>query len=817
MRPSLVSPVHGRKRMALAESVLDNLVEVVFQIDCGGNWVFLNQAWLQLTGHIPADSLGKRFIDDVHPDDRAECCALFQSLISRRAGECRHEVRYRHRDDSYRWVEAFARCALDEDGRLAGVAGTLTDVSARKAADDQLRLAASVFTNAGEGIMITSSAGLILDVNAAFETITGYTRAEVLGRSPKLLSSGRQDAAFYADMWRNLDTHDYWQGEIYNRRKSGEAYVERLTITTIRDGAGQPANYVGIFSDITIQKIQAEHLDKIAHYDPLTGLPNRRLLADRLQQAMARSRRDGTRVAVVYVDLDGFKAVNDEHGHEIGDRLLVAIGRRMQLAVRELDTVARIGGDEFVVVIGDIRPPEDCLSLIARLLECVREPAFIEDAQVCVTGSLGVSFYPQDEDINADQLMRQADQAMYRAKDLGKNRYCVFDSAGHRSALDRNSQLEEIERAIAKREFVLHYQPIIDLRTGRLNSVEALVRWMHPERGCLGPGEFLPLIEGHPLTIPLENWILGEALDQHQRWLDAGWDIAVSVNMSGTQLHQRDFVQRLRTALATRPRVDPRRLKLEVLETSALHDIAHVSRTISQCAEFGVSFSLDDFGTGYSSLRYLKQLPARRIKIDQSFVKNMLQDPDDLAILEGVIGMAAAFKRELVAEGVESMAHAKMLIQLGCFLAQGFGIARPMPGERLVEWASGWTLPPSLRGCTALDREHALLLGALVEYRAWTAAVLRQAAAPAPDRVPDAMQDSRMEQWLTAVGAATPDCPAWLRPLLALRDALHAAGAELLASGDDAATDNRSAAAKHFSGLAADFLGMLGAGLESPR
>ena len=814
MGASHTTPAHRDKRMALAESVLDSLIEVVFQIDESGNWVFLNQAWHEMTGIAPADALGRHFIDYVHPDDRAACLDLFHPLIAGTAGECRHDLRYLHRDGGFRWIEAFARPALDEDGRLAGVAGTLTDVSKRKAADDKLRLAANVFMNAGEGIMITSSAGLIVDVNSAFEAITGYTRQEVLGRNPKLLSSGRQDAAFYADMWQSLQAHDYWQGEIWNRRKPGEVYVERLTITTIRDGAGQPSNYVGIFSDITIQKIQAQYLDQIAHYDPLTGLPNRRLLADRLEQAMARSRREGTRVAVVYVDLDGFKAVNDKHGHEFGDRLLVAVGRRMQQVVREFDTVCRLGGDEFVVVIGDVQQSEECLPLIARLLAAVAEPVCIDSARLCVTGSLGVSFYPQDEEIDADQLMRQADQAMYRAKDLGKNRYCVFDSAEHRSTLDRNGLLEEIERAIGKREFVLHYQPIVDLRTGGLNSVEALIRWMHPQRGCLAPGEFLPMIEGHPLTLPLEDWILNEALDQHERWLDAGWDVAVSVNMSGTQLHQRDFVERLRATLAGRPRIDPRRLRLEVLETSALHDIAHVSKTISQCAAFGVSFSLDDFGTGYSSLRYLKQLPAKRIKIDQSFVKNMLEDPDDLAILEGVIGMAAAFKREVVAEGVESMDHARMLIQLGCDMAQGFGIARPMAGDRIVEWASAWTLPPSLRGCTALDREHALLLGAVVEYRAWTSTVLKQAAAPLAQRSRVAMQELRLEQWLAAMHADAPDCPATVRLIGKLRDSLHATGDALLASGDNAGTDCPSAAADHFASLAADFLGVLEAVLQ---
>lgn len=430
--------------MALAESVLDSLKEVVFQTDTLGTWVFLNPAWEGLTGFAPAGSLGKCFIDYVHPDDRKQCLALFRALIAGTGSECHHEMRCLHRDGSIRWVEAFTRTALGKDGRVTGIAGTLTDVSRRRAADEKLRLAANVFTNAGEGIMITSGEGLILDVNAAFERITGYTRDEVQGRNPKLLGSGRQDAAFYADMWRSLDAHDYWQGEVCNRRKTGEFYVERLTITTIRDAAGKPSNYIGILSDITSQKIEAQHLEQIAHYDPLTGLPNRRLLADRLQQAMARSRREGTRVAVAYVDLDGFKAVNDKHGHEAGDHLLVAVSARMRQAVRDFDTVCRLGGDEFVVVIGDLQESEESMPAIARLLASVSEPLVIGNTRISVTGSLGVAFYPQDQDIGADQLLRQADQAMYHAKELGKNRYCVFDSAGHRTAMDRNGLLDEI-------------------------------------------------------------------------------------------------------------------------------------------------------------------------------------------------------------------------------------------------------------------------------------------------------------------------------------------------------------------------------------
>lgn len=313
---------------------------------------------------------------------------------------------------------------------------------------------------------------------------------------------------------------------------------------------------------------------------------------------------------------------------------------------------------------------------------------------------------------------------MYKAKMAGKDRFCLFDSLDYRNAVDRIEELETIRRAMANQEFALHYQPIIELRSGALNSVEALVRWNHPARGCLSPAEFLPALEGHPLMLALENWILEEAAHQHERWLDAGLDVAVSVNLSAAQLHRKDFVSFLQALLAKHPRIKPRRLKLEVLETSALNDLDHVSNLMAACGDLGVSFSLDDFGTGYSSLRYLKQLPAKRIKIDQGFVRDMLEDPDDLSILEGVIGMAAAFKREVIAEGVETIQHAHMLIQLGCTMAQGYGIARPMPAEALIPWAAEWRLPQELTNCRTLERDDTLLLKALVENRAWYAKLL---------------------------------------------------------------------------------------------
>ena len=746
--PTQLSLPNAGARARLAESVLDNLKEVVFQTDAAGCWTFLNPAWEELTGHKVQDSLGKPFLKYLWPEDRKLNQQRFMPLIRREAEYCRHEIRYLHRDRSFRWVEVFARLTLGQDGALIGISGTLSDVTERKRNEEKLRFAASVFLHAGEGIMITAADATIIDVNGAFEKITGYTRAEACGRNPSMLSSGRQGSDFYDAMWERLHSDNFWQGEVWNRRKSGELYVERLTITGIRNARGKALNYVGIFSDITKQTLQAQHLDRIAHYDPLTGLPNRRLLADRLQHAMAQSRRRGSRLVVAYLDLDGFKAINDELGHEFGDQLLVALGARMTHATRECDTVCRLGGDEFVVVLDDLQDASDFIPMVVRLLEAVAAPVVVERKVLRVTGSIGVAIYPQAVEIDADQLMRQADQAMYRAKTLGKNRYTVFGDDMPALGAQINGPLAEIARAISNSEFVLHYQPIVNMQSGEINSVEALIRWQHPERGLLPPAEFLPLVEGHPIAASLDNWVMDEALRQHQAWLADGLDIAISVNVSSTKLQERDFVERLRAKLQAHPRVAASRLKLEVLETSALNDIGHVSQTITECAALGVPFALDDFGTGYSSLLYLKQLPARRIKIDQSFVRDMLVDSDDLAILEGVLGMAAAFKREVIAEGVESMEHARMLVQMGCLMGQGYGIARPMPPEQLVAWAAGWRLPEGLAGCRVLDRNSAQLLVAGVEHQAWIRALLGYAhdgVQPLPSFLEE---QCRLDMWL---------------------------------------------------------------------
>ncbi len=582
----------------------------------------------------------------------------------------------------------------------------------------RLSLAAGVFTHAREGIMITDAAGLIVEVNEAFCRVSGYAREELLGRSPRLLDSGRHEPGYYDRMWAELQQSGHWQGEVWDRRKSGELFASLETISAVRDERGRISHYITLMTDITALKEQAQRLEHIAHYDALTALPNRVLLGDRLKHAMAMAHRHGKRIAVVYLDLDGFKAVNDSQGHEAGDRLLVELATRLRLVLREGDTLARLGGDEFVAVLLDLVDEAASQALLARMLREIAQPFQLDGKTLQVSGSLGVSFYPQAESVDADQLLRQADQAMYQAKLAGKNRVQVFDAEQAAQLRGHHESVQSIREALERREFVLHYQPKVRLRNAELVGVEALIRWQHPERGLLPPAAFLPVIEDHPLGNEVGDWVIATGLQQLAEWRRQGLFLDLSINVSARHLQQPDFVARLLLALQQHPELQPQDLVLEVLETSALEDLVGVSRTMAEGVARGLAFSLDDFGTGYSSLTYLKRLPVAQLKIDQSFVRDMLDDVDDFAILDGVIGLASAFRREVVAEGVESLEHGAVLLQLGCEQAQGYGIARPMPAEQLPEWLRHWQPPPAWQGLRALPRERLPLLRASLDHRA---------------------------------------------------------------------------------------------------
>jgi diguanylate cyclase (GGDEF)-like protein/PAS domain S-box-containing protein len=677
-------------------SFLDNSSDFIYFKDKDSRFRFASQTLANITGHAHwRDMTGKHDLE-VFPPETAKIYHDEELPILRDGKPLLNRMDpYFDADGNRGWVSTSKWPLVDALGHVEGLFGISRDVTVHKRNEERLQLAASVFHNSREGIIITGTDGTIVEVNEAFTNITGYSREEVIGQNPRILSSGRHNDQHYADLWQSLLQKGHWYGEIWNRRKSGEIYAEMLTITTVRDEQDQPQNYVALFSDITTAKVHAQHLEHIAHYDALTNLPNRVLLADRLKQAMLQVQRRAQRLAVVYLDLDGFKVVNDSHGHEAGDHLLVALADRMKAALREGDTLARIGGDEFVAVLVDLVDATESMPMLSRLLLAASEPVDWEGGTICVSASLGVTLYPQEEEIDADQLQRQADQAMYQAKLSGKNRYHFFDATHDRHVREHHESLAHIRSAIAGGEFVLHYQPKVHMRSGRVVGAEALIRWQHPQRGLLAPVEFLPVIEDNVLAVELDEWVLGTALGQMQAWQHAGTPMPVSINIGARSLQQADFVQRLRTILLAYPDVNPAHVQLEVLETSALEDIGRVSRTMDECRQLGVSFALDDFGTGYSSLTYVKRLPVSLLKIDKSFVREMLTDQDDMAILRAVISLAEAFQQGVIAEGVETLEHGLALMDLGCELAQGYFIARALPARQFAEWVRSWECDPA--------------------------------------------------------------------------------------------------------------------------
>ncbi len=568
------------------------------------------------------------------------------------------------------------------------------DIAKRKLVEEKLKLSASVYKYSHQGIMITDADGVILDVNPAFTRITGYESEEIIGKNPRVLKSDRQDSLWYDRMWRTLKTRGHWRGEIWNRRKNGEFFPELEDISAVHDDSGRIINYVAIFLDITEQKKYEAELDRIAHYDQLTGLPNRRLLIDRLDQALPRSRREGMLLAVAYLDLDGFKPINDRYGHAVGDRLLVEISHRLRETLRGGDTIARLGGDEFVLLLGELNNVDACMVSLDRALDVVKSPVIIDDVSLTISASIGVTVFPFDDD-NGDTLLRHADQAMYLAKQAGKNCYHLFDSKQDKEAQDHLFQIQRLTEALSNEEFVLFYQPKVNLKTRNFIGAEALIRWQHPERGLLPPADFLGKFNDHPLEIDLSAWVITSALNQIMTWGREGLDTVISVNISANHLLHPKFVEQLAGLLNKFPYVRPEQLEFEVLETVAMRDLNRAVEVINQCKTLGVHFSLDDFGTGYSSLAYFRHLPVDTLKIDKNFVHDLTIDREGVALVESVVRLAELFGRTSIAEGVETAEQACVLIELGCFQAQGYFFARPMPAQDLADWLEQWRNEPA--------------------------------------------------------------------------------------------------------------------------
>ena len=671
-----------KKHMTKIDSTDDAIITKTLK----GNIETWNAGAERLFGYTANEAIGCSMDLIIPPDRLNEETEILARIIS---GErvTHFETIRRHKDGSLINISATISPVMDDDGNVMGASKIARDITERKQAEESLLITASVFDNSQEGILITDANNNIVDVNPAFIRITGYSYDEVIGKNPKLLSSGRQNEEFYKTFWQSLQENGAWRGEIWNRRKSGEAFAELLSISAICDSDGKALRYVGVFSDITTIKLHEAELSHVAHFDSLTNIPNRVLLADRMRQSIAKTSREQNMMAVCYLDLDGFKPINDTLGHEVGDEVLIEIAKRIGNTIRGGDTVARLGGDEFVVLLLGLEKGEECVATLERLLASISQPIKVINKLCSVSASVGVSIYPLDDE-DSDTLMRHADQAMYVAKQTGKNRFHIYDPALDRLARDQLEFLNSIRHGLNNNEFELFYQPKVNLRTKELVGAEALIRWRHPERGLLSPAEFLHYVDNTDLDVVIGEWVTATALAQVKHWHDAGLDIEVSINISGYHMESAGFVEKLRQRLAEYTDLRPGTLQIEVLETVALNDIAVVREIIESCRQIGVKFALDDFGTGYSSLSYLSKLPVEELKIDQSFVRDMLNDKGDMAIVQGIIALARAFDRHTVAEGIETKDQYQVLLDMGCEMGQGYGIARPMPADKLMDWHS---------------------------------------------------------------------------------------------------------------------------------
>ncbi len=723
--------LHREQQFSL--DILNALPGVFYMFDVDNRLVRWNHQLGRITGYTDTELAGKLGTEFFSEADRAEVTAAMRRTTV--DGQADLDADLLTRDgESLPYHFTGTRSFIGDQTYMLGVG---IDISKQRRAQEILETERAqlhtLVNTIPDLVWLKDGDGRYLACNPEFERFFGATASAIVGRTdydfvPRDL----------ADSFREHDRAVMEAGEPIRKEElvtyasDGRRVLLETTKVPMRTPDGRVVGVLGISHDISERKAHQQQLERIAHYDVLTGLPNRVLLADRMKQAFARTQRSGRMMAVAYFDLDGFKAVNDRFGHDAGDRLLRALSEHLSHALRETDTLARLGGDEFVAILLDLPDVESSAPLVSRLLAAASEVCVDEGSLLRLSASMGVTFYPQSEPIDADQLLRQADHAMYQAKLAGKNRYVVFDAEQDRKVRERHESVLRIRRALQSREFVLHYQPKVNMRTGAIVGLEVLVRWQHPERGLLLPGAFMPLIADHTLAVELGEWVLDAAMTQLEAWKATGRALPVSVNIDAVQLEQTTFVDRLSALIAAHPGIGPGDLELEVLETSALLDIAQATRVILACRRMGVGFALDDFGTGYSSLTYLKRLPANVLKIDQSFVRDMMDDPDDLAILEGVLGLSKAFQRQVIAEGVETLAQGEMLLCLGCELAQGYAIARPMPAADIPAWLDSWRPDPSWLGRAPFTRDDLADLIGLVECRA----LVRRVAAYVQDTGP---------------------------------------------------------------------------------
>jgi diguanylate cyclase (GGDEF)-like protein/PAS domain S-box-containing protein len=622
----------------------------------------------------------------VHPEDRDLVDQTYRDALAQgNAFSCVNRIVMA--DGRVKYTHNRGETCYGENGVPLRSFGTVQDITEQFLSSAKLQQAAAVFKSTLEGVMITDLEGHILDVNQAFETITGYTRHEAIGQTPRLLRSGRHDQQFYAELWRALDIQGHWHGEIYNRRKNGTIYPQLLTITTVRNERNEATGFVGVFSDITEAKASQERLDYLAHHNPLTELPNRLLFNDRLHHSLDLAARQQTALAVVFIDLDRFKHINDSMGHAAGDDLLRQLGSRLRKVIRTNDTIAHLSGDEFVVLLEDVGTAQNVTLVIHKLLNAFKQPFQLQNQAIYITASIGISLFPDDGQ-DASTLLRNADTAMYQAKEEGRNTYRFYTQEMMTITFEQMLLENALRKALVRQEFHLVYQPQVDLQSGQVVGLEALLRWHHDELGVVSPAQFIPLAEQSGLIRDIGAWVLRRACHQGRIWLDQGFRFGrIAVNIAGPQIRHNGLLQVVQSALQESG-LPPAYLELEVTEGFIMERAMGSIEQLATLRDMGIQISIDDFGTGYSSLSYLKQLPIEKLKIDRSFVRDIPQDSNDMAIAEAIIALGQALNLRVIAEGVETQAQIDFLRSKGCHECQGYFFSQPLTTASVVDWLS---------------------------------------------------------------------------------------------------------------------------------
>ncbi len=680
---------------ASLRSVFDAATGVaIIATDPQGLITLFNPGAERILGYQAEDTVGKMMLFQYNLPD--EICAnaarlsdeptlIGMELLLAGAGSnefSENEWTWVCKDGEYITVRLSITRIYDESRVISGYLGVAEDITKQKLAEVDLRIAATAFESQ-EGMLVTDANSAILRVNRAFTSITGYSAEEVIGQNPRLLNSGRQDASFYNAMWESIRLTSAWAGEIWNRRKSGEIYPEYLTITAVKNTDGIVSNYVATLKDITLRKAAADEINNLAFYDPLTLLPNRRLLLDRLKQALTSSARSAKTGALLFIDLDNFKTLNDTLGHDFGDMLLQQVARRLESCVREGDTVARLGGDEFVVMLEDLSPhaheaAAQTKAVGEKILESLNHPYPLADHKYHSTPSIGATLFHGTRQAT-DELLKQADIAMYQSKKSGRNTMHFFDPKMQESIAIRADIESELRKALSDQQFQLYYQIQMDSLNRPLGA-EALIRWVHPERGLVSPAQFIPLAEETGLIQSIGQWVLETACAQIRTWQQSTLtcELVLAVNVSAKQFRRADFAAQVKATMQ-RHAINPLRLKLELTESLLLENIEEIIVTMNALKEMGVQFSLDDFGTGYSSLQYLKRLPIDQLKIDQTFIRDIASDASDKAIVNTIVAMAHSLNMDVIAEGVETEEQRQLLLDKNCTHFQGYLFSKPVP------------------------------------------------------------------------------------------------------------------------------------------